>query len=296
MDSMRSLDTSLPTSSSTKTQRAQPPEQLLQAFKAAALSVTNLYKTAATGQSQARQSGYQDALDDLLIYLDKENLGLDDGEGWKVRKWATERLDGAAQAQSPGESDDDGKGEVEVRARSSSPTIPRKQSRDIQQTRYSTRSASPPRTESAPPTAAATSTTILPTQASMLPKVDAFTFRSAYPYPIQQDTVMDSSEHEPSSFPLHSSQQEPHAQSVPSSTPSLRVEVVPRHLRSGGRHGAHSNRGFNRASATVSALGTGAGFKRKIPFGEFFDIGSFNNGKDGGTGGGGGGGKKGRFT
>ncbi|KAI9719024.1 MAG: hypothetical protein M1812_003653 [Candelaria pacifica] len=290
MDSMRSLNTSLPTSSS-KAQRAQPPEQLLQSFKTAALSVTNLYKTAATGQAQVRQSGYQDALDDLLTFLDKENLGLDDGEGWKVRTWATERLDGTAPAQSPGESDDDGKGEAEVRARSSSPAIPRNQSRDIHQTRQRTRSSSPKRTESAPPTTAATT---LPPPASILPRSDAFTFRSAYPYPTHQDTVMESSEHEPSSLPLHISQQEPHAQTAPSSTPSVRVEVVPRHLRGGGRHGAHP-RGSNRASATVSALGTGAGFKRRIPFGDFFDIGSFGNGKDGGTGGGGGG-KKGRFT
>lgn len=70
-----------------------PPEQLLQAFKTAALSVTNLYKSAAADQNNSRAAGYQDALDDLLRFLDSNNLGLQDGEGWRVRQWATERYD-----------------------------------------------------------------------------------------------------------------------------------------------------------------------------------------------------------
>ena len=89
---MRSLNTSLPSS----TPRPQPPEQLLQQFKTAALSVTNLYKNAVYAESQARQAGYQEAIEDLLHFLDRENLGLTDGEGWRVRQWATERSDGLA--------------------------------------------------------------------------------------------------------------------------------------------------------------------------------------------------------
>ncbi|EXJ73865.1 uncharacterized protein A1O5_03627 [Cladophialophora psammophila CBS 110553] len=89
MDSMRSLNTSLPST------RPAPPEQLLQAFRTAALSVTNLYKSAVTDQNASRQAGYQDALEDLLSFLDKENLGLQDGEGWRVRQWATERYEGS---------------------------------------------------------------------------------------------------------------------------------------------------------------------------------------------------------
>ncbi|KAK5303049.1 hypothetical protein LTR99_006006 [Exophiala xenobiotica] len=77
MDSMRSLNTSLPST------RPAPPEQLLQAFRNAALSVTNLYKSAVTDQNSARQTGYQEALEDLLSFLDRENLGLQDGEGWR---------------------------------------------------------------------------------------------------------------------------------------------------------------------------------------------------------------------
>lgn len=90
MDSMRSLNRSLP---STRTSRPAPPEDLLPAFKQAALSVTQLYKSAASYQDSIRQAGYQDALDDLLKFLDQENLGLQDGEGWRVREWATARYD-----------------------------------------------------------------------------------------------------------------------------------------------------------------------------------------------------------
>ena len=100
---MRSLNTSLPRTS-TRRRAAQPSGELLQAFKSAALSVTQLYKTAAADQEKARLAGYQDALDDLLSYLDQENIGVGDGEGWSVRKWATERLDSGLGA-SDGEAD-----------------------------------------------------------------------------------------------------------------------------------------------------------------------------------------------
>ncbi|KKF94944.1 hypothetical protein CFO_g2723 [Ceratocystis platani] len=54
------------------------PEQLLDAFRAAALSVTKLYKTSASAQNKARLDGYQDCLEDLLAFLDRENIGLGD--------------------------------------------------------------------------------------------------------------------------------------------------------------------------------------------------------------------------
>ncbi|RMZ85479.1 hypothetical protein DV737_g741, partial [Chaetothyriales sp. CBS 132003] len=93
MDSMRSLNTSLPAAYSS---RPAPREQLLQAFKTAALSVTNLYKSAAADQQSSRDAGYQDALDDLLRMMDSENLGVQDGEGWRIRQWVTERYDHSA--------------------------------------------------------------------------------------------------------------------------------------------------------------------------------------------------------
>jgi len=88
MDSLSSLNTSLPRSFPAR----QPNPDLHQAFKAAALSVAQLYKTAAADENSARSNGYQDALEDLLSFLDQQNLGLGDGEGWRVRQWATEKL------------------------------------------------------------------------------------------------------------------------------------------------------------------------------------------------------------
>ncbi len=64
-------------------------EELLDVFKAAALSVTKLYKTSTTVQSKARVDGYQDCLEDLLALLDKGDVDLR-----TVRRWALERLDG----------------------------------------------------------------------------------------------------------------------------------------------------------------------------------------------------------
>lgn len=119
MDSMRSLNTSLPAAYSS---RQAPPEQLLQAFKTAALSVTNLYKSAVTDQSNSRAAGYQDALDDLMKFLDQENLGLQDGEGWRVRQWVSERYDGTANH--PQTDAEEERRETEPRAQSAPPSGP----------------------------------------------------------------------------------------------------------------------------------------------------------------------------
>ncbi|UKZ52020.1 hypothetical protein TrVGV298_005787 [Trichoderma virens] len=97
------------------------PEQLLDVFKAAALSVTKLYKTSAKAEARARADGYQECLDDLLMFLDKENIGLDDGEGWRIRRWATERLDGRDAGHQSAESED----EVDKGERNTSPEITR---------------------------------------------------------------------------------------------------------------------------------------------------------------------------
>ena len=280
MDSMRSLNTSLPTSSP-KARSTQPPEQLIQAFKTAALSVTNLYKTAATDQARARQSGYQDALDDLLAFLDKQNIGLGDGEGWTVRQWATERLDGSPQAHNGSDTDDE-RGETEKRARSSSPVIHRKSSREMLQNRQATRSVSPLRTESAPPAPALTAQQ----QSTVFPRPETFTFRSSHPYP--QDIDMQVAELEASN-PTPQPEVQALAQTN-ATTPSVRVDVVPRGPRTPHRHG-HSTRHNTRSSTSTRTLGSGAGSKRRIPFGDFFDLGSLGDGKDGF----GGGGKRGRF-
>lgn len=277
MDSMRSLNTSLPTSSP----NLRPPEQLLQAFKTAALSVTNLYKTAATEQANARQAGYQDALDDLLTFLDKKNFGLGDGEGWRVRQWATERLSSTYPVHAGSDSDDD-RGEAEKRARSSSPVVQRKSSVELLQQRPTSRSTSPVRTESAPPAPSIS----VQQHASIFARPEAFTFRSPYPYP--QDVDMQA----PETTTSNTTQTETAIQSQPSSsTPAVRVEVIPRGSRTPHRHGNHSGRHNTRSTASARSLGSGAGSKRRIAFGDFFDISSLGEGKDGQ----GGGGKRGRF-
>ncbi|KAL8824287.1 MAG: hypothetical protein Q9191_005161 [Dirinaria sp. TL-2023a] len=177
MDSMRSLNKSLPRSPS-KQRRGQPPEQLLQAFKAAALSVTTLYKTAASDQAGARAAGYQDALDDILAFLDKEHLGLGDGEGWKVRQWATERLDGSP-VSTGNESDEDR--DSSNQARGSSPLLQRG---EVPYGRQASRPPSPVRTVS---TASQTSAPVQQPNASAAPRPEVFTFTSPQPYPQDMD-------------------------------------------------------------------------------------------------------------
>jgi hypothetical protein len=273
---MRSLNTSLPGTSPPKQQQGgEPPEQLLQAFKAAALSVTKLYKTAALDQTRARSEGYQDALDDLLSFLDKEDIGLSDGEGWRIRRWATERLDGRDSVSQNNESDD----ETVQPERGSSPVLHRTPSTS----RLSTRTASPARTESAPPSIP---TTILehPPTPVMLPPTGTFTFRSSQTYP--QDTDMNLSDLESSDRERTQSLDAtvvPHAPHTPAA-----AITISRPGRSASRH---NNQASRHNSRTTSSIGRGAGQKRKINLGEFFDISNLGHGKDGP----GGGGKRGRF-
>jgi hypothetical protein len=271
MDSMRSLNTSLPGTSPSKQHGTEPPEQLLQAFKAAALSVTKLYKTAAADQSRARSEGYQDALDELLVFLDREDIGLSDGEGWKIRRWATERLDGRDTVSQHAESDDD----TEKQERGSSPVLERTQSA----TQLSTRTASPVRTESVTP--------IIPPpifeQPTMLPPASTFTFRSSHPYP--QDTDMNLSD-----LNLSDSRGQPLDATIVShrsQSPSASITIT-RPSRSASR----LNQTNRHNTRTPNSIGRGAGQKRKINLGEFFDIGNLGHGKDGF----GGGGKRGRFA
>ena len=280
MDSMRSLNKSLPRSP--KQRAAQPPEQLLQAFRTAALSVTNLYKTAASDQAQARRAGYQDALDDVLAFLDKENLGLGDGEGWRVRQWATERLDGSLPAHTGSDTEDE-RGEIEKRARSSSPVVQRKESREILQESHHSRSSSPAKVA---PTLEPTLEP-LPIQVNATTKPEVFSFRSAIPYP--QDIDMQTADTASSATTISDSQPQTPATM---STPAVRVEVVPRGSRTPHRNVNHTSRHNTRLATSTRSLGSGVGSKRRIPYGEFFDISSLGDGKDGS----GGGGKRSRLT
>lgn len=226
-----------------------PSEQLLDAFKAAALSVTKLYKSSAAAESKARQLGYQDCLDDLLSFLDRRKIGLDDGEGWEIRRWATERLDGRDSTSATAESDDEGE-RVETL---SSPDLGR--------------SGVPPpvavihpeesvRMGSAPPTVLPVvedSQVVVPTQ-------DEFTFQSTHPYP-QDTTSLNigslalSDSRSADSLPPHST----------NTTPITRRTRYTGNARSGARS---------------SHLGRGGGQKRKLNFAEIFDLGSLGYGKD----------------
>jgi hypothetical protein len=160
MDTMKANGTSQGASAGKEIAPNDAPEQLLDVFKAAALSVTKLYKQSAAAETRARRDGYQDCLDDLLAFLDKENIGLDDGEGWRIRRWATERLDGQ---QASVESDE----EVDKAERTSSPEVTRT-------------NEEPQRTGSAPPTAVSVNEE---PERFRLPVQENFTFSSSHPYP-----------------------------------------------------------------------------------------------------------------
>ena len=265
MDSMRSLNKSLP-ASSPSSRNLPPPEQLLQAFRAAALSVTTLYRTAATDQVQARQTGYQDALDDLLTFLDKENLGLDDGEGWRVRQWATERLDGTPAGQAGSESEDD-RAETEKRAGSPSPVLQNKViPPSSSQVRPKSRSSSPVRVEDPQPPAPS-----LSAYQNILRSRSDFTFRSATPFPVDVDM------HNPDPTGTTDSDTSVHQNSTAPS--SVRVEIMPR-TRNLNRHSSHPGKHNTRSATSMRSIGAGAGSKRRVTFPDFFDIGSLGDGKD----------------
>ncbi|KAI1270501.1 hypothetical protein F5Y18DRAFT_14587 [Xylariaceae sp. FL1019] len=229
---------------------ADANEQLLSAFKAAALSVTKLYKTSADAQAKSRSEGYQDCLDDLLSFLDKQNIGLGDGEGWQIRRWATERLEGTSED------------EVE---KADSPEV----------TRTNTASRMTPaiRNESAPP--AITLQTNIPEtsmeeqQPIAVPTQENFTFQSslAYPQYQQQDAYLnlDNLNLSDSLKPTESGPLPPSTSTSTSQTSRPR-----RDRRRPPRTGATSH------------LGRGAGQKRPINIAELFDMGNINfgNGKD----------------
>jgi hypothetical protein len=276
MDSMRSLNTSLPGTSPPKQQVGEPPEQLLQSFKAAALSVTKLYKTAAADQGRARAEGYQDALDELLAYLDKEDIGLSDGEGWKIRRWATERLDGRDAFSQNLESDDEAGEKLD---RGSSPEIRRSQSATrLSPTTATARTSSPARTEpQVPPTTVNLSEAI-----NVPPQQGAFTFRSSQQYPQDADiTLSDLDLSDSARSQSHDGSTMPQAPVAPL--------AFTRTSRTNARHTNHPTRLNARSTGSLSRA---AGQKRKINFAELFDISNFGHGKDGF----GGVGKRGRFV
>jgi len=256
--------------------------ELLSDFKAAALSVTNLYKTATASQSKARAAGYQDAVEDLLAFLDQENLGLMDGEGWRVRQWATERLldDGVQAKRNPAASEDDPEEaglQREETTRSSSPETQKKpppmpvSSSEMQEPEANRRTA----TSEPPPSGSPIAT-------------QDFTFRSSHVYPTNHDR--DSSA---TGMDLDTT-----TTAAAGIAESNNVRLVPRPSR-GSRHNRRST-AMNSNNTTINFnLGAGAGNKRKMPYADFFDITDINfdsTGSMDGNGFGGRGGKRGKHV
>lgn len=262
MDSMRSLNTSLPSS----TPRPQPPEQLLQSFKAAALSVTNLYKNAVCEQAQARQAGYQEAVEDLLHFLDRENLGLGDGEGWRVRQWATEKCDGTTQG-----SDDDERADTDKRDRSATPATARKEAPSSEPTSRQP-PTSAPLSAPAPAPRPETTNPAPQSQETSLGSPTVFTFTAGPTFPQCQDLEMDMQSSDNPTPPS------------PDGAP-VSVSVLPRNPRHQHQH-RHNNLARPNARPFPRESPASIGSKRKFNVPDFFDLSGDMFG----------GGKRGRFT
>ncbi|KAH8671367.1 hypothetical protein BX600DRAFT_510046 [Xylariales sp. PMI_506] len=252
------------TSPAKNTTAVDSPEQLLESFRAAALSVTKLYKTSAAAQSKARSDGYQDCLEDLLVFLDKQNIGLSDGEGWQIRRWATERFDGKDGIGQSIESED----EVEKNDGTQSPDIHQSSTTTINNNNSNTSQPveSDGKTDATPvPMEQSDVSSATPLHQITVPTQDNFTFQSTMTYPQDSDLSI-------ANLNLSDTRT--------GSTASAQHHPASHTIRS------RNNRALSR-SRTSNQLGRGAGQKRKINIAEIFDLGSIG-GKDvfGGNGGG----------
>lgn len=256
MDSMKSLNTSLPRSFP----RRHPTADLHQAFKAAALSVAQLYKTAAADEDHARAAGYQDAIDELLAFLDQENLGVGDGEGWRIRQWATERI-------SPGAyGSEDEVEEIRPARRSVSPNVQRRMGVNTVE-RRPTPTATPAQQVSTTTSTSREAPTEPQEIEATLIRPEIFQFRSTV-LPAD-DTDMSNAERSTAVPANSSSNDRASAESSSSKT---------------SRNHRHGLRG--RASAIALAnIGIGAGAKRKSPFSDILDLNSLDDKREGGGGG-----------
>jgi hypothetical protein len=244
MDSMRSLNKSLP-----KTRR-QP--DVHQSFRTAALNVTNLYKSALADLDRARSDGYQEALDELLSFLDKESVGIRDGEGWRIRQWATERLDGAQPKQTGSDSDDEDLDDK--RARSSSPIMEHNMISEMLTPDHVVEQSL--RSDSAPPPVQMETTT---TGAATTPLHHVFEFSAPQTLPSQGN------------------------KNAASETTAAARRAFPAPRRPSNRPSASRN--LQRSAAqNLFQLGNGAGQKRQL-MQEFFNIDGVNERRDGSSGG-----------
>jgi len=113
-----------------------------------------------------------------------------------------------------------------------------------------------------------------------MPPQGTFTFRSSHSYPQDADVILSDLENSDNTrTPSHDGS----VLSQPSNTPGITIT-----RQSRGRH----NNPTRHNTRSSSVIGRGAGQKRKINFGEFFDIGNQVVNQDGF----GGGGKRGKFA
>ncbi|KAL2259533.1 hypothetical protein VTK26DRAFT_6769 [Humicola hyalothermophila] len=224
--------------------------ELLDAFKAAALSVTKLYKTSAAAQAKSRAEGYQECLEDILAFLDRENIGLQDGEALRVRKWVTERIDGRDMASPPLESEDETE---KPEPPTSSPQLHHSIQTPTQ--RPNDRPEDQMRDSSAPPVLTSVpcpSSPVVEELDVVVPSQETFTFQSSHPYPHEEAMRLAN---------LDLSDSQTIGSSNNRTTPRNGRNRIP---RPGPR----------------TSLGKGAGQKRKVNLAEIFDLGSLGNGKD----------------
>ncbi|KAK4126686.1 hypothetical protein N657DRAFT_566883 [Parathielavia appendiculata] len=228
--------------------------ELLDAFKAAALSVTKLYKTSAQAQAKSRADGYQDCLEDLLSFLDSVGSQTDAGLQ-RIRKWATDRLEGRDATSPPIESDDEAE---RSDAQVSSPRLQRAVPASVQRLRDIVEEEASARESSAPPilttTVPAPPSPVVEEVEIAVPSQDAFNFQASYPYPHDEALRL-------ANLNLSDSQ-----------------TISASNTRATPRNGRNRN---GRAGGRTS-LGRGAGQKRKVNLAEIFDLGSLEhgNGKD----------------
>ncbi|KAM7199346.1 hypothetical protein V8F20_005741 [Naviculisporaceae sp. PSN 640] len=244
---------------------------LLDAFKAAALSVTKLYKMSAAAQTRSRAEGYQDCLDDLLAFLDKENIGLSDGEGLTIRKWATDRQEPRDTISQTMESED------EVEKPETSASSPQLQRSSSVAPQPAVRNDTHMR-DSAPPTVPSNTTPsispIVEDVEIVVPSQETFNFQSSIPYPSysslpSHDTYISLANLDLSDSQTHSSNQTTRQGGSPTTTATTPTISRNARLRNG-------------RPASRTALNRVAGQKRKVNLDEIFDLGSLGhgNGKD----------------
>ena len=231
------------------------------------MSVTKLYKTSTTYQARSRAEGYQDCLDDLLSFLDKENIGVSDGEGWRIRKWATDHLE-------PRDTIPESDEEVEkVDTSSSSPQLHRSSSLaplPTGRTDAQMRDSAPPSIIPAATSAATQTQSTSPIVEDVdivVPSQDNFTFQSSIPFP-SHETYMNLANLDLSDSQVHSS-------------PTSRQGATPA-TTTGTPSIARNTRLRNGRSTSRTTINRVAGQKRKVNLAEIFDLGSLGhgNGKD----------------